>query len=97
MRGPVIMGGLDLSPEGQQRSIDIAAHLVSVVSHRGLTPAERLLALMTAAGAVVCSAVPAQDRRGGFELGAALFGNAIQGAGQAMDSALARMPVDGSA
>lgn len=58
---PAALGRLDTSEEGRDLVVRAATQITGVLRARGLTPVERLSALMVVAGAIVASVPPSQD------------------------------------
>ena len=97
MKPPRGLGPCARDAEALQRHVDIAQHVLNVVSARGLTPSERVLVLMMAAGTLVTSHCPGEERGDGTAFAASLLAQSVAGAGQAIDDYMARLPVVGRA
>ena len=97
MAVPRGLGRLDGAEDAIAREIDIARHVVAVISLRALSPAERLRVLMMAAATVLAANTRADEREVGCAFVGRLLAAAVCGAGHAVDEFLANVPAEGSA
>lgn len=96
MTGAGLLGGLTEGDD--QRRVDVALHVLSMLRARAMTPGDQVMVLMMAAASICASntATPA-ERAAAVSCAGQMLGSAVAGAERALDRWMADLPAAGCA